>query len=517
MTVYGKHTSNSERKCLNQATFFARYGNLLCYFFSLLFYLWMAAQIPYTHDDWDWGLEIGLNQLFHATINSRYVGNAFVVLMTRSAFLKTLIMGSSFFLIPFFLACLACQKSQKLNNHHVIVFLFCNILLLTQKKSIMAQTYNWVSGFANFGISVLFLMIWIKAIIDFFDSDYAQKKLDVKKCILYSVFGICGNLFLENIALYTVMLGVVICVWSIIRDRKVSSCVLSLTCGAIIGLCVMFSSSIYHSLFTVGTAVDGYREVPLIGNNSVFEILIHVLSRILVLGVRIYADNFVLCIAILTILTYLLYQSRRTFSGMCVANIVILCMLIPCQIYDVICMEHSQLLYFYDFIVSIAFFAVVSIEVWILFRSEKLLMQRMYVVWLSAPAIIAPLIATTEIGHRLFLNSNVFLILFFAMLLEQAMLFYSHQNMSVRLLRIGSLCIAILLLINGFMYGKIGACKRNRDAIMKEAVQTGEGIVILPSYPFEDYLCNPNPTQPIRIEYFKQFYDLPEEMTVIFR
>lgn len=494
-----------------------KWKQVLCYSLVFLFYLWVAAQIPYTHDDWDWGLEIGLNQLFNATVNSRYVGNTFVVIMTRSAFLKSLIMGSSFFLIPFILTCLVCQNGGKVNNQHLIIFLFCNILLLTQKKSIMAQTYNWVSGFANFGISAIFLMIWMKVIIDFFNSAYVHKKRDIKKCFLHFVLGVSANLFLENIALYTVMLGVTLCVWSIIRDRKISSDLFSLTSGAIIGLCIMFSSSIYHSLFTVGTAIDGYREVPFIGKKSVFEILVHVLSRILVLGVRIYADNFVLCIAILTVLTYILFHSRHSFSGMCAANVVVLCMLIPCQIYDIICMEHSRLMYFYDFIVSLAFFTVVSIEVWSLFRSKKQLMQRMYVIWLSALAIIAPLISTTEIGHRLFLNSNIFLILFFAMLLEQAMLFYSHQKIPVRLLRIGSLFMVLLLLINGFMYGKIGICKQNRDAIMKEAVQTGEGVVILPSYPFEDYLCNPNPTQPIRIEYFKQFYDIPEEMTVIFR
>ena len=66
----------------------------------LAFYLWVAAQIPYTHDDWDWGLEVGMQHLLKADINSRYVGNLIEVIITRSVILKTLIMGMILTLIP---------------------------------------------------------------------------------------------------------------------------------------------------------------------------------------------------------------------------------------------------------------------------------------------------------------------------------------------------------------------------------------------------------------------------------
>ena len=46
----------------------------------LAFYVWIAAQIPYTHDDWDWGLEVGMQHLLKADINSRYVGNLIEVI-----------------------------------------------------------------------------------------------------------------------------------------------------------------------------------------------------------------------------------------------------------------------------------------------------------------------------------------------------------------------------------------------------------------------------------------------------
>lgn len=47
----------------------------IVFFVSLLYYLWLAAQIPCCQDDWDWGLPIGIQQLADASLNSRYVGN----------------------------------------------------------------------------------------------------------------------------------------------------------------------------------------------------------------------------------------------------------------------------------------------------------------------------------------------------------------------------------------------------------------------------------------------------------
>ena len=57
---------------------------------SFGFYLWYACQLPYTHDDWDWGINSGMQHLLNADVNSRYAGNLFEVLVTRSVLLKDL-------------------------------------------------------------------------------------------------------------------------------------------------------------------------------------------------------------------------------------------------------------------------------------------------------------------------------------------------------------------------------------------------------------------------------------------
>ena len=56
---------------------------VICYFF------------PYTHDDWAWGTQIGidrLNSLFK-DYNGRWLGNIFVIALTRSRIIRALIIA----------------------------------------------------------------------------------------------------------------------------------------------------------------------------------------------------------------------------------------------------------------------------------------------------------------------------------------------------------------------------------------------------------------------------------------
>ena len=87
------------------------WGRICFYAVFSLFFLWLAAQVPYTHDDWDWGLGIGWQQLLTANINSRYAGNLLEVIMTRSSFLKTIFMAVGYFFVPFLASTIATDDN----------------------------------------------------------------------------------------------------------------------------------------------------------------------------------------------------------------------------------------------------------------------------------------------------------------------------------------------------------------------------------------------------------------------
>ena len=59
----------------------ARWAVLLIFLAACLYIAW---KVPYTHDDWDWGLPVGVERLVTAGLNSRYAGTALVLAMTRS-------------------------------------------------------------------------------------------------------------------------------------------------------------------------------------------------------------------------------------------------------------------------------------------------------------------------------------------------------------------------------------------------------------------------------------------------
>ncbi|MBQ7345527.1 MAG: hypothetical protein IJW45_05645 [Oscillospiraceae bacterium] len=209
----------------------------------------MAAQIPYAHDDWDHGLAIGMQRFLSATLNSRYVGNLFVIVMTRSSLLKTLIMGATCFLLPYTISAIVGKRMALGPRTRLTVFLLTDLLLLTMERFIFMQTYGWVSGFANFVISSLFLAV------------YCYIALDIQrwKIPLSFLLSIATGLFIENLTLYVLLLSTYLCVTHWRRCRKLESQYLLMVLGALIGTAIMFSSSVYRTLAQTGTAVDGYR------------------------------------------------------------------------------------------------------------------------------------------------------------------------------------------------------------------------------------------------------------------
>lgn len=68
--------------------------------FAALIYL-----VPYSHDDWAWGCEVGLERLrtnFEA-YNGRYMGNYMILLLTRSELLRVLVIAFRHFFCVFYL------------------------------------------------------------------------------------------------------------------------------------------------------------------------------------------------------------------------------------------------------------------------------------------------------------------------------------------------------------------------------------------------------------------------------
>ena len=480
---------------------------ILVYLVFAIFYFWMAAQVPYTHDDWDWGLDIGLQQLLTASINSRYAGNFFVVVMTRSKIAKTLIMGTGYFLLPLVLSETVYGRTDVLiSKEKLIGFILCNILLLSMDISIWRQTYGWVAGYANFGISSIFLCIIFRQILNVFNDTLSEPCRFHSRSVALFLMCLIGQLFIENIAIYVFLTSIFVNCIHWYRIKRISYENISMFLAALLGLIIMFSSSLYKTLWSTGEAIDGYRQLWINSESSVQSFITGCIRQIIKMPYCLYAKNTSVCIAIIVLMSILWIQRipNEPLRKICfVVNGLISACLLLCHLGGMLAVS----------VTSVVFFVAITAELIVLFKDEKLLLSKMFFIWISPICIILPLAMTSELGSRLFFTSNTVLILFTLFLLR----FSLKSIPSKRFLSVALFTLACVILLRyGVVYYAIGECNEQRNTIIENAIKKGSSTIFMPKYPYPNYLWGPNPVNAEREQYFKIFYNIPDNISIVF-
>lgn len=475
----------------------------------LLLYMWMAAQIPYTHDDWDWGLKLGMDHLLTADINSRYAGNLIVVLLTRIPALKTVFMGIVFTAIPASVSVLASKimntgKEEDQDLIRTVIFIFANIMILSMPKDVWRQTNGWTAGFSNFTVSALAMLLYFILIM----KDPGKKILN---CIGLFVFGVAIQLFLENLTVFFFLFSV----FHLLIFRKIRQTG-PLLLGNLTGLIIMFSSSIYSSLWNTGYAVGNYRHLMYDPSNPLHTFIFEAASRYLKEFMpQIISHHAILAGLIALLAAVRLFAIRRTASS------------IPGII---------NMLYFFYYIYSHimgnpfrdtgnllvpgldCFFAVLmTVETVMLFRSDKRLLFRMTVLWLTPFIIVAPMLIINTAGPRTFYTTDICFTLFASILLSTVLTLKPKHKLLLPLI----VCLIGLTVISirwiG-IYKPIGELTRERERLIAETIENGGKKITFREYPNSDYLWLPIPGNKDSWRYpcFKEFYHIPEDVDIEF-
>ena len=132
--------------------------------------------------------------------------------------------------------------------------------------------------------------------------------------------------------------------------------------------------------------------------------------------------------------------------------------------------------------------------------------------WISAPVVIAPLSVLDMGTGRIYITSNVFMIVYIAMLLSDIL----AGLPAAMLHKILFLCLAFVLILfihYGSVFIEINACTNDRMTILEEMRQSDASTVSLPAYPHSNYLWLIEPSDD-RLEYFKEFYKIPPDVNV---
>lgn len=484
-----------------------------------MFYLWIAGQIPYTHDDWDWGLPIGIHQLLSANLNSRYVGNFFVVVMTRSEILKTIIMGLSFFFLPLWLSRIAGLDYAYSKQKEVILFLISNVFILSMSSYIWQQTYGWVSGFANYVLSAFFILFWIREFFSIFACKINRKKSSPITIAIHTVISFLGQLFLENLAIYFFGISVVICFLEFYQKKPCRKHIFMFI-AACVGLIIMFSSSIYDSLWSTGKAVGGYRELYLSTGQSPAVILSSILTQIMRLLTNMCGrKNLIISCSMPLLLIWNIFTNKRISAlkkiPISFVNMLMAYVFLHGYLFGYGAFEKYPV---FEFTLSLFYFILISGEILFLCNTADCYKHKLLIVWLSSLLVILPFAVTSESGPRIFFSSYLLQILFVCMLLKSILDSYSVNTIG-KFTLLSVLLLIPLLLFYGHIYYEISTVYNERLRIISMAIQENATEITLPGFPHTQYLWKPNPAkdlEDLRIQYFKEFYKLPENIKIIF-
>ena len=472
-----------------------------------VFYLWIASQIPYTHDDWDWGLDIGLQHLLTADINSRYVGNLIEVLLTRSVFLKNLVMGLVFTALPLAMAHFTMVYLKKLDNSaeiqplETVLFLAANALILLMPISVWRQTYGWVAGFSNYVVSGLFLILYYIFIAKH-EVDCSGRSVAAGMGVFF--FGLIMQLFLENLSFYFFIFSLFLFVRRIIKKKKVCMMLLLLLAGNLIGLLIVFSSDVYQTLWKTGSAIDGYRRLMYNQNASLFFIAQELFIRVYYILLPEMLDNSA-HIQVIILCALIFENSRQVLRAKDGKAVFIVWDAIHVLFFAFYLYRSVMIHNFPDQVNSsyqnthFLYLVCIMGNLVIVKKTQPERFPWLLAIWIAPVLIIAPMAAVNTVGSRTYFTSNCCYILFALMLFA---LLWEYLNNSLRIVSAGTVVLCVLSCGAHYIsvYREIGNSNRERLAIIEDAKNGKIDTCHFAAFPNEEYLWYPSPETEERIQ-----------------
>lgn len=476
-------------------------------FFMLFVYL--GYKVPYCHDEWKWGLpqRVELMKRGFSGYNGRYLGNILALLITRSEVAKTLVISVCMVLIVWLMEMSVRRKTfSEKDKSDPILLLSLILLLLAVPASLYGQSYGWPAAFVNYEVPVpLFLVYFIWT-----DELYRNKveKYSWFQTLAVIPLGICVQLFSENITIIVVAYAVWMMIYTGARYRKIYLIEVNYLWSAILGAVVMFSNSAYFSAAVHNGKT--YKSIDMSAGVLLQRFVVRIWTNLVL-------NNWVLTVILAVLLTALILKKRKQ-SFAAAEMLVVFWGYSVYSIFHRICPEWT-----FDgnqavdrgimALLSMLFFINVLLCIWMFTEKEERI--SICITYLGSLAFAAPLIAADPIGPRCFYISYVFEVLTAAKILQyflknrgEIQVFYPALILAV------TVCISAVFYVRIFMI--IGKYSDYRAELIEEAVEQNAEELTLPVMPFSDYTGYTEPIDEIWNEKFKEFYHIPENMTVRF-
>lgn len=480
---------------------------VLIYFFILLvFLIILCYTFPYTGDDWAWGSSIGIERFnsFFAGYNGRYLGNIFVIILTRSELLKTLCMTG----VLFGIISISYRYSNKKNTTLLYISSLC---ILALPRLVLRQSVVWTSGFTNYAISIFLILIYIYIVKNIFDNE--KPKYPKYLPVLLLILGICNALFVEHITLYSIVLGIFVIIYTYIRFKKIYSAQIAYLLGAVIGAIIMFTNSTY---FAIASNKDTYRSIPSSGISGLISNSIR--SYFKVIYKELFFNNIVINIVIAITSIIIIYKYNNKNRAMVIVSNLIGLIIISYSAYSLLVglnTEWNVLLRFTGYaegIFSMAYYISILFLI-ILFINDKNRKAKMLFILISIAFLTGPLFVVKPIGSRCFLATYVMFILLINEFIDYIMV--DNKN-NVLIKCINKIIIVISILFAVYLlsiYTYIAKVNNERIDYIKSEVASNNKEIVLTKLPYEEYLWTATPTENgLWEDRLKLFYEIPKDV-----
>ena len=489
---------------------------------SVILYIWIFSNTPYgLHDDILWGVDLGIKKFLAGTDNSRYIGNLLEIIVTRSEFLKAVLHGLIAAAIPFLIAVLVITRTrpgpvlhEKADRLPETILLLSNVLLLTIPLDVWQDTYGWIAGFSNYGFAVFFFAVFQLLI--------ARPVLDEVSGFSrltgfgYFLFGICIQLVLENMTIYVFLVDFLLLIIMIMekKSKAAKRLMLAMFAGNAVGISIMFSNSIYSSLFHSGAALGGYRTLTFDPHDSLLNSFILLNNRFMYYYPhRIFGNNWLICSLISLQLFLLSGRGKRLIRfGIRAFAAFFFAYFVFTRFYGPLEDPISRWNEMYTRWLNVLFFWGVLLSILLLPWKGAQMRKILIFVWLSVLGLFLPLVAVKMIWPRYFLFPSFFLAEFCVFLFAENYGDWGKWRKAAD----GLILLAFLAVgIHRFViYYEIGQGVKERKELIR-AAQNGEtDWLCFEELPHSEYvaLTEPREEDAGHVADFKRFYKIPDSV-----
>ena len=463
----------------------------------------LCALFPFSGDDWYWGSSACEKMLakFFSGHDGRYFSNLFVIAFLRVPLLHAPVVAAT-------LEGIALCVQKLVGRRDTSMFWLCLLLVFLMPTPVFAQGLVWTSGFVNYTLPVLFILLYVLAVRRCLDEEYRPSR---KLVVPLVVLGFFASLVLETVTIANVVASFVVLVYTRRCHGKLDLAQLAFFIGALAGAALMFSNDSYVGVVQGDDPhkVNGesYRQMAPGGVvHSALACLSKSMSPYLI--VRAWPMQALFCA--LAVLSYVRARRagnrRRARAMMCFAAVFSVVAVYGVWYSLAAPDKLSFLLKCANLAACLACAAALLAWCVLLWRDGC---KKALLVFLYAVALALPLLVVSKYGPRCYLPPYILLAALACLLADRC-----APALSRRFAACACMAAVLMFAVLVALYAPIHAVDVERAQLVEEAKASGSTDLNLPSLRAGDLVWHADPNTEMLAGWFRKFYGLDKGVEI---